>query len=145
MGKMIPLFETLSFEVTAPSDNARVIFGARALLARMGFDEVSQYLIASAVSELSTNILRYACQGTVSLKVIHDGDKTGIEVIALDQGPGIEHISQALKENYSTGKGLGLGLPSVKRIMDEFDIRSAPGMGTRIMAKKWMDCPHGEN
>jgi serine/threonine-protein kinase RsbT len=139
MEKIDLLFEALSFEVAEPSDNAKVVFGARKILARMGFNETSQYLIASAVSELSTNILRYANQGTVSLRIIHDGDKKGLEIIALDQGPGIEHISQALKENYSTGKGLGLGLPSVKRIMDEFDIRSAPGMGTRIMAIKWMN------
>ena len=129
----------LLFEVVDPSDNAKVVFGARQMLNRMGFDEVSQYLIASAISELSTNILRYAGQGTVSLKIIHDGDQKGLEVIALDQGPGIAHIPQALEENYSTGKGLGLGLPSVKRIMDEFDIRSAPGMGTRVMAIKWIN------
>jgi len=133
------LFDALSFEVAEPSDNAKVVFGTRKMLNRMGFDEISQFLIASAVSELSTNILRYASQGTVSLRIIHAGYKKGLEVIALDQGPGIEHISQALKENYSTGEGLGLGLPSVKRIMDEFEIRSAPGRGTRIMAIKWMN------
>lgn len=139
MKKTNRLFEALSFEVTEPSDNAKVVFGARKLLAHMGFDEVSQFLIASAVSELSTNILKYAGQGTVSFKIIHNKDKTGIEVVARDQGPGIAHIPQALEENFSTGKGLGLGLPSVKRLMDELEIRSAPGMGTRIMAIKWMD------
>ena len=131
--------ETMSFELVSPSDNAQVVFSARKLLEQMGFDKVRQYLIASAVSELSTNIIRYAKRGTISLRVFFNGHKKGFEVIALDQGPGIPSISDAMAESFSTGNGLGLGLPSVKRIMDEFSITSAPGAGTRITAIKWMD------
>tara|TARA_B100000614_G_scaffold193855_1_gene175037 strand:+ start:427 stop:834 length:408 start_codon:yes stop_codon:yes gene_type:complete len=130
--------DSLEFEVCEPSDNAQVVFSTRQLLADMGFDEIRQYLIASAVSELSTNIIRYAGRGTVTLNLIRTTDCPGIEIIAQDLGPGIADIERAMTENISTGNGLGLGLPSVQRIMDEFDIRSAPGQGTRVRAVKWM-------
>jgi len=129
----------MNFLVSDPSDNAQVVYSARQMLAQMGFDETRQYLLATAVSELSTNIIRYAKKGEITLRLCKDGEKNGFEVIAQDQGPGIENISNALKENESTGGGLGLGLPSVKRIMDEFVIQSSPGKGTRIMVKKWID------
>lgn len=131
--------DRIEFTVSEPSDNAQVVFSARKMLADIGFDEKGQYLIASAVSELSTNIIRYAGSGSISLNRIRNHETQGIEVVARDQGPGIPDIAEALKENYSTGKGLGLGLPSVRRIMDEFEIRSDPGRGTRIRAVKWMD------
>lgn len=131
--------EQITFDLCEPSDNAQVVFAARKILARMGFDQTGQYLIASAVSELSTNIIRYAHKGKITLTIIHNGDKAGFEVDAQDQGPGISDMDNAMKENYSSGNGLGLGLPSVKRIMDEFQIQSSPGVGTRITAIKWMD------
>lgn len=133
------LNEWTAFDLEEPSDNAQVVFAARKILAGMGFDQAAQYLIASAVSELSTNIIRYARKGKITLRVIHNGDKAGFEVIALDQGPGISDMDSAMKDNYSSGNGLGLGLPSVKRIMDEFQIQSTPGAGTRIAAIKWME------
>ncbi|WP_020589218.1 anti-sigma regulatory factor [Desulfobacter curvatus] len=131
--------EQMTFDLYEPSDNAQVVYSARKILAGMNFGETAQYLIASAVSELSTNIIRYAQKGKITLSVIHRGDKTGFEVNAQDQGPGIADMDIAMKENYSSGNGLGLGLPSVKRIMDEFQIQSTPGVGTRITAIKWMD------
>lgn len=136
--KMAETQEDMEFDVSEPSDNAQVVYHAKHMLEKMGFDETRQYLIASAVSELSTNIIRYGVRGTVTLRHIRDGKRTGFEVIAMDYGPGIADILEALKEHYSTGKGLGLGLPSVKRIMDEFDIWSEPGRGTRVTAKKWI-------
>ncbi len=129
--------DALEFNLALPSDNAQVVFGARKMLGQMGVDETGQFLVAGAVSELSTNIIRYGGHGTISLKIIREGEKIGFEVIARDQGPGIADIDQAMTESHSTGKGLGLGLPSVKRIMDEFEIQSAPGRGTRIRAVKW--------
>nr|WP_321403540.1 anti-sigma regulatory factor [uncultured Desulfobacter sp.] len=131
--------EQTTFDLYEPSDNAQVVYSARKILAGMKFGESAQYLIASAVSELSTNILRYAQKGKITLKVIHNGTRAGFEVTAQDQGPGISNMENAMKENYSSGNGLGLGLPSVKRIMDEFQIQSTPGVGTRITAIKWMD------
>ena len=64
-------------------------------------------------------------------------DRTGVEVLAEDDGPGIENLSEAMKDHVSGGSGLGLGLPSVQRIMDEFAIDSSPGHGTRVLARRW--------
>lgn len=133
--------ETLIFELSEPADNAQVVFSVRRLLEQMGFDKTRQYLVASAVSELSTNIIRYGGKGSITLRQIRLFGQTGFEVIARDSGPGIEDIQKALAENYSTGNGLGQGLPSVKRIMDTFDIQSGPGRGTVVHAIKWLS--HG--
>ena len=126
------------FDLLEPSDNAMVVYAARQLLAQIGFDTSHQFLIATAVSELSTNILRYAGSGSITLRTIINGNEKGFEVAARDQGPGIEDVEKALKDSYSTGKGLGLGLPSVKRIMDTMDIDTAAGEGTRITAQIWV-------
>ena len=136
--KMDKNADDLVFKVSEPSDNAQIVYNARRMLLQMGFDETRQYLIASAVSELSTNIIRYAERGTITLRCIKTIDKIGFEVIAKDYGPGIPDIQKAATENYSSGHGLGLGLSSVKRIMDECEIKSAQGQGTCIIAKKWL-------
>ncbi|WDP90186.1 MAG: anti-sigma regulatory factor [Desulfobacter sp.] len=134
---MVLPFDRLDFDLALPSDNAQVVFGARKMLERAGFTDADQYLVASAVSELSTNIIRYAGKGRILLRIICRGEKKGIEVIAQDRGPGIWDVDLAMTEKHSTGNGLGLGLPSVKRIMDEFEIQSTPGGGTRVRAIKW--------
>ena len=131
------VFQNLSFELYEPSDNASVVYATRKLAAQMGFDESAQFLIATAVSELATNILRYANQGRITLRIIRKDSRDGIEVTAEDYGPGIVNIDEAMQEHFSSGNGLGLGLPSVRRIMDEFAIESKPGQGTRIVARKW--------
>jgi len=128
--------ETL-IELRESSDYMHVIYSVKKLLAHIGFDEIQQSLVASAASELSTNIIRYAGCGTVMIKEIDRDGKTGIEITACDDGPGIGDINKVLQDHFSTGNGLGLGLPSVKRIMDDFQIKSAPGNGTRIRVRKW--------
>jgi len=92
-------------------------------------------MIATAVSELGTNIIRYAREGRVTLRIVSRGHRAGIEVLAEDKGPGIRDLDEAMKDHASTGKGLGLGLPSVRRIMDEFFIESRPGAGTREIGR----------
>lgn len=131
------------FPISEPADNAHVVYNARQMLAQMGFSETGQYLVATAVSELSTNIIRYAGTGIITLRSGRSGGRTVFEVIAQDHGPGIADIGRACLETYSTGKGLGLGLSSVKRIMDEFELWSEPGKGTRIVARKWLGSPMG--
>ena len=126
-----------SLDVVQPSDNAQVVMATRNLARMVGFDLARQFLIASAVSELSTNIIRYAGRGNIILRMVQLGDMMGLEVEARDQGPGIGDIGKAMQEHYSTGKGLGLGLSSVKRIMDYFHIHSKPDQGTVIRAGKW--------
>jgi serine/threonine-protein kinase RsbT len=120
------------------SDKEQVIMTARYLATEAGFDETHQLLIATAASELATNIVKYAKEGEVILKIVQRDRQLGIEIIARDNGPGIRDIEQVMQDNFSTSKGsLGLGLPSVQRIMDEFKIESQPGHGTIVSALKW--------
>lgn len=120
-----------------PTDNVGAIGAAKRMAAQAGFGETEQHLIATAVSELATNILRYAGSGEVVLRLIHEPSRMGMEVLALDHGPGIADIDAAMRDSFSTGNSLGLGLPGVRRIMDEFSIDSKPGEGTRCLARKW--------
>ena len=115
----------LDFELSEPSDNAQVVYATKKLAAQLGFAESEQFLIATAVSELATNIIRYANWGRITLRTIQDS-RIGMEVTAEDHGPGIVNIDEAMQEHFSSGSGLGLGLPSVRRIMDEFAIESEP-------------------
>ena len=120
------------------SDKEQVIITARYLAAEAGFDETNQVLIATAASELATNVVKYAKEGEVVLKIVQRDRQLGIQIIARDNGPGISDIEQVMQDNFSTSKGsLGLGLPSVQRIMDEFKIESQPGQGTIVSAVKW--------
>lgn len=120
------------------SDKEQVVITARYLAAEAGFDETNQHLIATAASELATNIAKYAKEGEITLKIIQRARQLGIQIIARDDGPGIRDIEQVMQDNFSTSKGsLGLGLPSVKRIMDEFKINSQQGGGTIVSALKW--------
>jgi len=87
---------------------------------------------------LTRNIVLYAGEGTVTLRAIERGNKRGIEVVCEDHGPGIEDVDLVMQEGYSTSRGLGMGLPGAKRLMDEFEIQSQVGKGTRVTARKWL-------
>jgi serine/threonine-protein kinase RsbT len=109
----------------------------RALAADFGFSAVDATLIATAISELARNIVTYAKRGEITLSVLADTGRRGIKIIASDLGPGIVDVRQALRDGFSTSGSFGLGLPGVRRLMDEFEISSAPGQGTTVMVKKW--------
>lgn len=109
----------------------------RALAAASGFSTTEQTLIALAISELARNIVSYARRGEVVMSTL-EGERPGIEVVARDQGPGIQNIELALRDGYSTSKSLGLGLPGTRRVMDEFNIESTPGLGTTVTIRKWL-------
>jgi serine/threonine-protein kinase RsbT len=109
----------------------------RALAAEIGFSAVDATLIATAISELARNIVAYARVGEIELRTIDGPSREGILVIASDDGPGIGDIRQAMRDGFSTSGSLGLGLPGVRRLMDEFEIASQPGKGTRVAVKKW--------
>ena len=94
-------------------------------------------MIVTAVSELARNIIKYATRGEVSIDRIVKDFHVGIEIVARDRGPGISDIEQAIADNYSSGGTLGLGLPGVRRMMDEFEIQSAEGKGTMVRIRKW--------
>ena len=125
--------------VTISSDQDIVIARqkGRSLALELGFSSGDATLIATAISELARNIVSYAIKGEVALKGIQGSNRVGILVIASDNGPGIPDIRQALRDGFSTSGSLGLGLPGVRRLMDEFEIVSKPGQGTTIGVKKW--------
>ena len=109
----------------------------RGMATELGFSSGDATLIATAISELARNIVSYAHKGQITLKVVNGLNRQGISVIASDDGPGITDIRQALRDGYSTSGSLGLGLPGVRRLMDEFEISSQPGQGTTVTVKKW--------
>ena len=110
---------------------------ARDTAKNMGFGAIDQARIATAVSELARNIFLYAGTGTVTVREIERAGRKGIEIFCEDQGPGIANIDTVMQDGYSTSRGMGMGLPGAKRLMDEFDIRSQEGVGTTITCRKW--------
>jgi len=110
---------------------------ARALAQELGFSNSNLTLIATIISELTRNILTYAHHGPIVLGVLEQNGRRGIAVEARDRGPGIPDVARALEIGYSTSGSLGLGLPGVRRLMDEFEIVSTAGAGTTVRAKKW--------
>jgi serine/threonine-protein kinase RsbT len=110
---------------------------ARALAVGLEMPTTDQTLLATAISEIARNITAYAKRGEVMLDVIQDGGRRGIRVVAVDEGPGIADVDEALADGFTTGGGLGLGLPGARRLVDEFDIQTAPGEGTRVTLVKW--------
>lgn len=110
----------------------------REIAAKAGFKGTDLTVIATAISEVARNILLYAKEGEILLGEVQNGQRRGIAVIARDDGPGIPNLSLAMQDGYSTGKGLGLGLPGSKRLMDEFNVVSQPGKGTTVTMKKWV-------
>jgi serine/threonine-protein kinase RsbT len=103
----------------------------------LGFDAARSQMVATAVSELAGNIIKYADRGEVVVRGITRRGRKGVEVVVSDNGPGIADVEQALRDHFSTSGTLGLGLPGVKRLMDEFSIQSAPGRGTTVVVCKW--------
>jgi serine/threonine-protein kinase RsbT len=110
----------------------------RSLAARIGFNGSELTVIATAISELARNILEYAKVGEIILGMAQRGPRTGIMIVARDEGPGIADLGKAMQDGYSTGKGLGLGLPGVRRLMDDFEISSVVAQGTTVTVKKWI-------
>ena len=109
----------------------------RALASRVGFSSGEATLIATAISELSRNIVLYATQGEIIVASVENGVRRGVVVVARDKGPGIADVRRVIAGGYSTSGGLGLGLAGVRRLMDEFEVVSDVGIGTTVTAKKW--------
>lgn len=109
----------------------------RLLSEKLGFSHCDSTLVATVISELARNIVHYAGIGEIILRKIKGADRVGIAITAKDHGPGIADLSLAQRDGFSTSGGLGLGLPGVKRIMDEFEINSQAGIGTIVNTIKW--------
>ncbi|HET9783396.1 MAG TPA: ATP-binding protein [Terriglobales bacterium] len=104
----------------------------------VGFVATDLTLIATAISELARNIVLYAREGVVELRLVTEDSHRGLVIVARDHGPGIADINRAMQDGYSTSGGLGLGLPGVKRLMDGFEIQSRTGRGTTVQIAKWI-------
>lgn len=109
----------------------------RELATKLGFVSTDATLLATAISELARNIVCYAKYGEIVIALVQSGARVGITVVARDKGPGIANISLAMQDGFSTSGGLGLGLPGVKRLMDEFHLVSDANAGTTVTIKKW--------
>jgi len=124
--------------IATETDARLVVLESTQYSQRAGFDETPSRMIATAVSELARNILKYAGSGEIRLRRVEGEGGSGIEVEATDRGPGIADPEAAMRDNFSTGGSLGLGLPGVKRMMDEFSLVSTPGQCTRVTVIKWI-------
>ena len=131
------LAEEVEVAISCDQDIVLARQKGRAMAIELGFSSVDATLIASAISELARNIVSYAGGGKIVLGRIQGSGRVGILVVALDEGPGIPDVRQALRDGFSTSGSLGLGLPGVRRLMDEFGISSQSGQGTTVTVKKW--------
>lgn len=104
---------------------------------KIGMSLVNQTKIITAASELARNMLKYAAGGRVTIEVVSKGRENGIRLVFIDEGPGIPDLKMAMKDGFSTGKSLGLGLPGTKRLVSEFNIESTVGKGTTVTVTKW--------
>jgi serine/threonine-protein kinase RsbT len=131
----LPLEETI--EIRSSDDVVKVRQSVRTCAVKIGLSLVDQTKIVTAASELARNTLTYGGGGTVQLETVVNGVRPGIRLTFEDQGPGIADIEQALRDGYTTGTGLGLGLSGARRLSNEFEITSTLGEGTRVVITRW--------
>ena len=124
-------------ELRAEGDVVSVRQWVRTLAVQLGFSLIDQTKLVTATSELARNTVVYGGGGTVTLHELHDGGRAGIRLVFEDQGPGIPDVETALRDGYTTGNGLGLGLGGARRLVNEFAVESRPGEGTRVTITKW--------
>lgn len=124
-------------DILSNNDLVRVRQNARAMAVEAGFTLVEQTKIVTAASELARNAKEYGGSGTATLTLLHENARTGIELVFQDSGPGIADIDTAMRDGFSTSGGLGLGLGGSRRLMDDFEITSFPGLGTTVRIARW--------
>ena len=126
------------YRVGGEFDVAAVVSGVTRFCAGHHFHAVFAAHVATAASELANNLWLYAHHGgLVRIRLLTETESAGVELVAEDDGPGIADLAQALREGYSSGGGMGCGLPGVQRLMDTLQIDTGPGRGTRVVARKW--------
>jgi len=130
--------DDIVIEVDDPNDIVAARQAGHRIARGLGFSLTDVTMIATAISEVARNITSYAGSGEIRVAVGHKGGRRALVVHAKDDGPGIADIDRALQDGYSTGSGLGLGLPGARRLMDDMTVQSAPGKGTVIEMWKWI-------
>jgi serine/threonine-protein kinase RsbT len=123
--------------VRGPQEVVSIRHTVRKWAVELGFSLVEQTKIVTAASELARNMVDYGGGGNVTLESLHDGNRKGLRLTFADDGPGIANIEQAMRDGFTTGGGLGLGLSGARRLSNEFHIDSAPGRGTRVTITRW--------
>ena len=129
--------ETETVAVRTAEDVVRVRRQVRKRAIEMGFSLVDQTKIVTAASEIARNTIDYGGGGELRIERVRAGARRGLRLVFIDQGPGIEDIGLALRDGFSTGSGLGLGLGGAKRLSNEFDVQSRPGEGTIVTLVRW--------
>ena len=133
----MPTLKTETLPIQAQNDMVIVRQAVRAWAAEIGMSIVDQTKIVTAASELARNTLVYGGGGSVDMQLLEEGGRRGLRLTFEDQGPGIPDIDKALTDGYTTGGGMGMGLSGSKRLVNDFEIRSAVGEGTRVMVARW--------
>ena len=123
--------------IRSVEDVVRVRQAVRSAAVRLGFSLVDQTKLVTAASELARNTVDYGRGGDCELEVVQSGERTWLRLVFRDEGPGIPDIEAALRDGYTTGTGLGMGLGGARRLVDEFSIDSAVGVGTTITVTRW--------
>jgi serine/threonine-protein kinase RsbT len=126
-----------ALDIRSSADVVSVRQATRALAERVGFSLVDLTKLVTAASELARNTIDYGGGGTVRLDLVENGVRRGVRLTFEDQGPGIPDLALALKDGYTSGTGLGLGLGGARRLVNDFTIESSPGAGTRIVIARW--------
>ena len=133
----MPTTKTERVEIRQSDDVVRVRQQTRTLALEVGLSLVDQTKIVTASSELARNTLDYGGGGEAVLEIVDQGGRRGVRLTFEDRGPGIADIEQALKDGFTSGKGMGLGLGGAKRLCNEFSIDSKPGIGTKVSIARW--------
>jgi serine/threonine-protein kinase RsbT len=126
-----------SLEVRTSTDVARVRQVVRATAVEVGFSLVDQTKMVTAASELARNTLEHGGGGSATVQLLSEGGRRGVRLVCVDRGPGIPDVPTALRDGYTTGSGLGLGLGGARRLVNEFTIESRVGEGTTVMITRW--------
>jgi serine/threonine-protein kinase RsbT len=128
---------TEGLEIGESDDVVRVRQLVRDAAVELGFSIVDQTKVVTAASELARNTYAYGGGGRFRLEMLNNGNRDGLRLVFEDDGPGIADVEQALRDGYTTGSGLGMGLGGARRLVNEFQIESKPGWGTRVVATRW--------
>jgi serine/threonine-protein kinase RsbT len=133
----MPATKTETLSVHHGAEVVSVRHRVRSFAVELGFSLVEQTKIVTAASELARNMVDYGRGGMVTIEALEDRGRKGPRLTFADQGPGIPNIQEALRDGFTSGTGMGLGLGGAKRLSNEFDIQSAPGQGTRVTIARW--------
>jgi serine/threonine-protein kinase RsbT len=133
-----PAYDEQAIPIRSEVDIVVARSAGRQMCQTLGFSSLLQIKMATAISELARNIVQYAGEGKISLKASEEDGRSYLEVVAMDDGPGIPHLDEILSGTYRSRTGMGKGLTGTRNMVDNFDIKSGPGSGTRVVIRKWV-------